>query len=157
LRGHSARLASLGLQLPPALAAGGSYVPLRVSGDLVTVSGHGAALDGQPLVCGSVPDVVSVEKAAWAARQTALAVLSTLDDELGTLDAVDHLVSVRGYIATGRGFADHPTIMDGASDLLRDVFGHPHGEHARCAVGVVSLPFDLTVEIELVARLVTRP
>ncbi|MFD3970114.1 RidA family protein [Streptomyces cyaneofuscatus] len=150
--GHEERLADLGIILPPPLAAGENFVPVRICDGMAYVSGHGAALDDHALCLGVVPDQVDVERARWAARQTAMALLSTLHDCLGSLDAIDYLVSIRGYIATAQGFTQHPTILDGASELFLQIFG-PHGVHARCAIGVASLPFGLTVEIELTARL----
>ena len=132
----------------------GSYVPAKRSGDLVFVSGQGP-WSGAGLVKGKVGRDLSLEQAREAARLTGLNVLAVLRAELGSLDAVASIVKVFGMVNCAPGFNDTPSVINGCSDLLIDVFGEA-GRHARSAVGMAELPYDIAVEIELVAEVV-RP
>ena len=145
------RLAELGIELPPPFAPVGNYVPAVVTaGALVFVSGHGPTANGNVLFRGKVRSTVSVADAYQAARLCALNCLSTLDAELGSLDRVDRIVKLLGMVNADPDFTEHPAVVNGASDLLVEVLGD-RGRHARSAVGMGSLPMDITVEIELVA------
>jgi enamine deaminase RidA (YjgF/YER057c/UK114 family) len=146
------RLEQLGLELPPAFAPAGSYVPVQFSGDLAFVSGQGP-MNGPPDVPtrGKVGRDLTVDQAREAARLTGLNVLAVLRSELGSLDRVRRVVKVLGFVNCAAGFNETPAVIDGCSDLLRDVFGDG-GLHARSAVGVAELPFDIAVEIEAVVE-----
>jgi enamine deaminase RidA (YjgF/YER057c/UK114 family) len=146
--GVLARLAALGIQLPPVAAPVASYVPAVYDGSLVWTSGQ------LPFVAGSLPETgkvgaaVSPERGAELARLCALNALAAIHDLVG-LDAVTRVVKVVGYVASAPDFTGQPGVINGASSLLADVFGHA-GRHARSAVGVAVLPLDAPVEVELV-------
>jgi enamine deaminase RidA (YjgF/YER057c/UK114 family) len=146
------RLRHLGIELPEMMIPAGSYVAARVTGDLVFVSGQGPWHAGG-LVKGKVGRDLSAEQAREAARLTGLNLLAVLRAELGSLDRVASIVKVLGMVNCAPGFNDTPSVINGCSDLLVDVFGEA-GKHARSAVGMAELPFDIAVEIELVAEVV---
>jgi enamine deaminase RidA (YjgF/YER057c/UK114 family) len=145
-----ARLAELGIELPPAPRPLGSYVTAVRTGNLVFTSGHGPS-GPAGIVTGRVGADLDVAAGQEAARLTALNLLATLRAELGSLDAVARIVKVLGMVNCPADFADHPSVINGCSDLLVSVFGD-NGRHARSAVGMGSLPFNMAVEIELVAE-----
>jgi enamine deaminase RidA (YjgF/YER057c/UK114 family) len=145
------RLAELGIELPEVFAPAGSYLGCVVDGDLVYVSGHGPVSGGTE-VTGKVGRDVSLEQARQAARLTGLSILATLRAELGSLDRIGRIVKIFGMVNAAPGFTSTPAVIDGCSELLLEVFG-PAGRHARSAVGMAELPFDIAVEIELIARL----
>jgi enamine deaminase RidA (YjgF/YER057c/UK114 family) len=117
----------------------------------VYVGGHGP-IDGETIIRGKVGQDLSLEEARHAARLTALSILATLQAELGDLDRIARIVKVFGMVNVAPGFNQTPAVIDGCSDLLVDVFGDA-GRHTRSAVGLAELPFDIAVEIELIARL----
>jgi len=144
------RLRELGIELPAVFPPAANYVPCVVTGDLVHVSGHGpTGSDG--LVTGKVGSAMTIEEGRRAARLTGLSLLATLQAELGSLDRVERIVKVLGMVNCAPGFDQIPTVIDGCSDLLVEVFGD-RGRHARSAVGMAELPFGIAVEIELIAR-----
>ena len=145
------RLTELGIELPPTFAPVANYVPAVRVGSLVFVSGHGPTLDHGFAYQGKVDSAVSVEVAYQAARLTALNCLSTLHAELGSLNHVNRVVKLLGFVNSDADFGRQPEVINGASDLLFDVFGR-RGRHARSAIGVAALPFDLPVEVELVVE-----
>jgi enamine deaminase RidA (YjgF/YER057c/UK114 family) len=141
------RLASLGIELPAPPAPAGLYSPCVQTGTLLVVSGQVPSRDGQPLARGKCGDSVAIEEAAALARQCALQALGIARGHLGSLDRVVRVVRVAGYVASAPGFVDHPKVVNGASQLLIDVFGDA-GRHARIAIGVAELPFGVPVEVE---------
>jgi len=145
------RLDELGLVLPPVAAPAGAYVPAVASGDLVFTSGQLPFLDGVLARTGVLGDDVSVEEAADLAALCALNALAAVADVLGGLDRVVRVVKVTGFVASAPGFAQQPAVINGASNLLVDLFGE-HGRHARSAVGVAALPLSSPVEVELVVQ-----
>ena len=136
--------------MPPA----GNYVSCVRDGDLLYVGGHGP-VNGNEIIRGKVGTDLTLEQGREAARMTALSILATIRQELGTLDAVDSIVKVFGMVNVGGDFNQTPQVIDGCSDLLVEVFGE-RGRHTRSAVGMAALPFDIAVEIELIARLSQR-
>jgi enamine deaminase RidA (YjgF/YER057c/UK114 family) len=146
------RLAELGIELPPVVAPLASYVPVHVAGDLAFVAGQVPLVDGVPMATGRVGKDVAVEQAAAAARRCALQALAALREALGSLDRVAAIAKVDVFVACGKGFTDQPSVANGASDVLVEVFGEA-GKHARAAVGVASLPRDVPVEVAVTARL----
>ena len=144
------QLESLQLQLPPAPQAIGLYKPVLVVGNLAYTSGHGPLQDDGTLTTGRVGDELSVEQGYAAARQTGLATLATLIENLGSLDRVVRLVTTFGLVQATPAFTDHPAVINGFSELMRDVFGPEHGVAARSAVGAASLPAGMAVEVEAV-------
>ncbi len=146
------RLARLGIALPPPAAPKGAYFPSRRCGDQLWVSGTTGRLGSTPALRGVVGADVTVEQAQDQARTAALNLLAAVDAAVG-LDAVVAMVHLRGYVRATTDFDAHPTVVDGASTLLLDVFGDQVGAHARTAVGVASLPGGACVELELVVNL----
>jgi len=145
------RLQELGIVLPPVSPPAGKYLGCVVQGDLVHVGGHGP-VDGATIIHGKVGADLTLDEGRMAARMTALSILATLQSELGTLDRIIRIVKVFGMVNVAPGFNQTPAVIDGCSDLLVDVFGEA-GRHTRSAVGLAELPFDIAVEIELIARL----
>jgi len=145
------RLAQLGITLPPSPKPVAAYVPVVVSGNLAYVSGQIARKGDHVLFRGRVGETVSVEQGYAAARECALSALAALE-EAGLLDRVARVVRVVGYVACALSFADQPKVVNGASDLLVQVFGD-EGKHARVAVGVAALPLGACVEVEFLFEL----
>ena len=152
------RLRELGLELPAAPAAAASYLPTRLVpiGDgraLLYVAGQVSIADGKRLT-GRCPDEVSVEEAHARARICGLNVLAQIEAAAG-LENVEQVTQLFGFVLSAEGFGDQPKVLNGASDLLVDVFGEA-GRHTRLALGTNSLPFSVTVEIAAVAVVRTR-
>ena len=146
----TARLAELGLALPAVVPPLASYVPAVRTGDLVFTSGQLPLAGGQLGGVGKVGAQVSPEQAKDLARTCALNALSAVDALVG-LDNVVQVVKVVGFVASTPDFTGQPGVVNGASELLGEVFGEA-GVHARSAVGVASLPLDAPVEVEVVVR-----
>lgn len=148
----TARLASLGLTLPPAPRPVASYVPAVRTGALVVVSGQLPFRDGVLMATGSVPSATPIEAAQQAARQCVLNALSVLAAQLdGDLDRVVRIVRLGVFVCSDAGFTEQPKVANGASDLLQEIFGES-GRHARAAVGSIALPLGASVEVEMLAE-----
>jgi len=145
-----ARLTELGLELPPVVPPVAAYVPAVRSGDLVFTSGQLPMTGGQMPQTGLVGGPVTPEQAKDLARICALNALAAVDALVG-LDTVVRVVKVVGFVASAVGFTGQPGVVNGASELLGEVFGEA-GRHARSAVGVAALPLDAPVEVELVVE-----
>ncbi|HVL86432.1 MAG TPA: RidA family protein [Candidatus Thermoplasmatota archaeon] len=144
-------LKQLGFAIPPMSKPMASYVPWVRAGNLVYVSGQGPMRDGKPTHVGYVGRDFTVEQGQEAARVTCLNVLAAVKDAVGDLDRVVRIVKVTGFVRSAPGFVDQPKVINGASDLLVQVFGEK-GRHARAAVGVNELPIGIAVEIEAVVE-----
>lgn len=142
------RLAELGITLPPVAAPVAAYVPAVRNGDVVYTSGQLPMVDGVLASSGKVGAEVSAEDAKAAARIAALNALAAVD-ALVNLDNIASVVKVVGFVASAEGFTGQPGVVNGASELLGEIFGE-FGAHARSAVGVAELPLGASVEIELV-------
>jgi enamine deaminase RidA (YjgF/YER057c/UK114 family) len=147
-----ARLAALGLTLPPVAAPLAAYVPAVRSGPYVYTAGQLPLANGKLLMTGRVGAQVSVEEAASLARTCALNALAAVASVTGGLSAVTRIVKIVGFVASDPSFTGQPLVVNGASELLLEVFGDL-GRHARSAVGVAVLPLDAPVEIELIAEI----
>jgi enamine deaminase RidA (YjgF/YER057c/UK114 family) len=145
------RLAELGLELPPPPKAVAAYVPTVRTGNLVFVAGQGPFLAGKPSITGKVPGEVGIEDAQKAARDCCLNGLAAVKAEVGSLDAIARVVKLTVFVASGPGFGDQPKVANGASELLEQVLGDA-GKHARAAVGVAELPFNIPVEVDFVVE-----
>jgi enamine deaminase RidA (YjgF/YER057c/UK114 family) len=121
-----------------------------VSGGMAYVSGHGPLKSDGTMLSGRVGDEVDKDAGYKAARQVGLAILATLQANLGSLDKVKRLVKTLGMVNAAADFKDHPAVINGYSDLMRDVFGADNGVGARSAVGMGSLPGNISVEIEAI-------
>jgi enamine deaminase RidA (YjgF/YER057c/UK114 family) len=145
------RLAALGLTLPPVAAPVAAYVPAVRSGPYVYTAGQLPLADGKLPRTGKVGAQVSVDEAAGLARTCALNALAAVASVAGGLSAVTRIVKVTGFVASDPSFTGQPLVVNGASELLLEVFGEA-GRHARSAVGVAVLPLDAPVEVELIAE-----
>jgi enamine deaminase RidA (YjgF/YER057c/UK114 family) len=145
------RLASLGLSLPPVAVPVAAYVPAVRTGNFVYTSGQLPSVAGALVQTGKVGAEVTPEAAKEMARQCALNALAAVKAEVGDLAAVTRVVKMVGYVASAPGFLGQPQVVNGASELLGEVFGDA-GRHARSAVGVAVLPLDAPVEIELLVE-----
>lgn len=141
-----ARITELGLVLPPPATPIGNFVPCVQSGKTLYVSGQVPRIDGKLAFVGKVGNEISSEQAKEAARVCALAVLSLVKAHLGTLNNVRQFCMVQGFVNAVPEFTDHPAVINGASDLLVQLFGEA-GKHARFALGAGSLPGNVAVEI----------
>jgi enamine deaminase RidA (YjgF/YER057c/UK114 family) len=147
----SERLAELGLTLPPVTAPLAAYVPAVRTGPYVYVSGQVPVVNGKLAATGKVGAEVSAEDAAGLARTCALSAIAAAAAAAGGLDRIRRIVKVTGFVASAPGFNGQPLVINGASELLIEVFGE-EGRHARSAVGVVELPLGAPVEVELIAE-----
>ena len=145
------RLAALGLTLPPVTAPVAAYVPAVRTGPYVYVSGQLPVVDGKLPATGKVGDAVSAADAAGMARTCALNALAAAAAAAGGLEAISRIVKVTGFVASAPGFTGQPQVINGASELLIEVFGE-QGRHARSAIGVAELPLNAPVEVELIAE-----
>lgn len=144
------RLGEIGITLPPPGAPGGNYVPFVVVGDLAFMAGQVAREAGTMKYTGKVGRDLTVEQGAAAARLCAVNLLAQLKAACGgDLDRVDRCVRLGGFVNSPPDFFEHPKVVNGASDLMVEVFGE-RGQHARTAVGVSALPLDSAVEIEAI-------
>ncbi len=145
------RLEALNLKLPAAPAPVANYVPYLMSGDLLFVSGQvSKAADGS-IVAGKLGADLTVEQGQEAARHCALNILAQAHAALGRLDRVAKVVKLNGFVNATGDFADHPLVINGASDLMVEVLGDA-GRHTRAAVGVSSLPANCAVEIDAILQ-----
>ncbi|MDP9409943.1 MAG: RidA family protein [Actinomycetota bacterium] len=148
-RDPETRLRELGLELPAVPNPAGAYVPATRAGNLVFTAGQLPFRGGELSATGKVGAEVSAEEAYEAARLCALNALAAVAAETGGLGGIDRIVKVTGFVASAPGFNGQPGVLNGASELLGEVFGEA-GLHARSAVGVAELPLDAPVEVELV-------
>ena len=144
-----ARLAALGLILPPPPKPGGNYVPVRIGGGLLFLSGVGPRHADGTSTTGRVGDKVTKAEAYQAARLCGLNLLSNTRAALGSLDRVDGVLKVLGMVYAVPDFAEHPAVINGCTDLFVEVFGEA-GRPARSAVGMGSLPGHISVEVEAI-------
>ena len=142
------RLAELGLALPPQRTAMGNYVAATQEGNLVFVAGHGPYAGTTQLYKGKLGREFDVPTGYLAARAAILSALTSLKMQIGDLNRVHRVLRVFGMVNCTPEFELHPEVMNGASDLLVEIFGE-RGRHARCAVGFNALPTDMPVEIEM--------
>lgn len=145
------KLASLGIKLPSPPAPAGSYVPVVISHNLAFVAGQIPTEAGQVKFKGKVGRDLSIEAGQQAARLCTVNALAQLKSALGSLDKIKRVIKVTGFVNCDLTFTDQPKVINGASDLLVQVFGEA-GKHARAAVGVSSLPMDSAVEVEFIVE-----
>lgn len=147
------RLTELGIELPEPQPALANYVPWVITGNLVSVSGQVAMADGAPKWVGKVGEKVSLEEAVEAARACAIQIIAQLNAACeGDLERVTRIVRLGGFVNCIEGYTNQPLIINGASDLMVEVFGDK-GRHSRAAVGTSSLPLDAPVEIDCLAEI----
>jgi enamine deaminase RidA (YjgF/YER057c/UK114 family) len=146
-----ARLEKLGLALPPAPAPVANYVPTYLSGDLLFISGQISKAGDGSIVTGRLGDGVALDAGQHAARLCALNILAQAKAALGSLDRIEQIVRLTGFVASTPEFGNQPLVVNGASDLLAEVLGEA-GRHTRSAVGVQSLPLNAAVEIDAILK-----
>ncbi|MBX3416222.1 MAG: RidA family protein [Pirellulaceae bacterium] len=144
------KLQELQIELPPAPKAIGVYKPVVIQGDLCYTSGHGPLKNDGTLITGVVGKDATQEEGYQAARQTGLAILASLKKELGSLNHVKRVVKVFGMVQCTADFNQQPAVINGCSELFRDIFGADLGVGARSAVGMNALPVGMMVEIEAI-------
>ncbi|HIJ62831.1 MAG TPA: RidA family protein [Rhodospirillaceae bacterium] len=145
------RLAELGLTLPTASAPAANYAPFAATGNLLFIAGQLPLKDGKLHHCGRLGDGVTVEAGYQAARLCALNIIAQIN-AAGALEKVARIVRLGGFVACTAEFTDHPKVVNGASDLLVEVFGDA-GRHARAAVGCPALPLGAAVEVDAIVEL----
>ena len=145
------KLSSLGLTLPAVPAPVAAYVNFVRSGNLLFLSG-GLPIDGETKVIGKVPTDVSIDEAREGARMIVLNRLAVLQDEIGSLDKVRQIVALTGFVNSEPDFYGHPQVINGASELLVEIFGD-RGKHSRTALGAAALPLNVAVEINLIVEI----
>jgi enamine deaminase RidA (YjgF/YER057c/UK114 family) len=146
------KIKQMGLELPPVSKPIANYVKYVRTGNLIFLAGHGPTKTDGTTVTGKVPQERSIEQGYEAARITALSLIATLKDALGgDLRKVKRIVKVNGYVNCLPDFTEHPKVINGCSDLLVALFGDK-GKHARAAMGMVALPNNMTVEIEMIVE-----
>jgi len=144
------KLASLGLTLPAVPAPVAAYVNCIRTGNLLFLSG-GLPIDGDKKVIGKVPTDVSIEEAQEGARIITLNRLAVIQEEIGSLDKVKRIVALNGFVNSAPDFYGHPQVINGASELLVEIFGDK-GKHSRTALGAAALPLNVAVEINLIVE-----
>jgi enamine deaminase RidA (YjgF/YER057c/UK114 family) len=147
---HQARLEALGLILPPAPKPVGVYKPVVIASGMAYLSGHGPLKADKTLITGRLGEDMDVKAGYEAARVTGLAMLATLHGALGSLDRVVRLVKLLGLVRCTESFTDQPAVINGCSELFRDIFGEDAGVAARSALGTNALPGGIAVEIEAI-------
>ena len=146
---YEERAKSIGITIPKAATPVGSYVPAVQTGQLIFVAGQGSMRQDGPAFKGKVGQDLTVNDGYEAAKLAALNCLAAAKSVLGTLDRVERVVKVNGYVNSAPGFTDQAKVMNGASDVLVKIFGEK-GRHARTSVGVSDLPLNIAVEVEVV-------
>ncbi len=146
-----AKIEKLGLQLPSPATPVANYVSAVRTGSLVFLSGHGPMREDGSLITGKLGSDLKVEEGYEAAKRVALGILGSIKGLIGDLDKVTRIVKLLGMVNCESTFKDHPQVINGASDFLVEVFGDK-GKHARSAVGMNALPFNISVEIEMVVE-----
>ena len=145
------RISDLGITLPKVATPAGAYVPAVVSGNLVFTAGQIPLVDGKLVATGKVGKDLSADQAKEIARICALNAVAAIKSVIGDLDRVTKVVKVVGFVSSTPDFTAQPSVVNGASELLEQIFGDK-GIHARSAVGVAVLPLDAPVEVELVVE-----
>lgn len=146
-----AKIESLGLSLPEVPAPVAAYVNCVRSGNLLYLSG-GLPIDGDTKILGKVPSNCSVDDAVQGARIIILNRLAVIKEAIGTLDDVKQIVALNGFVNSDPDFYGHPTVINGASELLVEIFGE-RGKHSRTALGAAALPLNVAVEINLIVEI----
>jgi enamine deaminase RidA (YjgF/YER057c/UK114 family) len=150
---HEARLKGLNIELPQGARSLGVYRPVVVVDGLAYLSGHGPVGPDGTAICGRLGDNLDKQSGYEAARRTGMAMLATLRQQFGSLNAVRRLIKTTGFVNATPEFKDHPAVINGFSELMRDVFGEEAGIGTRSAMGVASLPAGWAVEIEAIFEL----
>lgn len=147
------RIQELGLTLPPSVPPGGIYKPLVITGNIGYLSGHGPYLGDDKYITGRIGEDLTLDEGQEAARQVGLAILRTMKDQLGDLNKVGRIVKVLALVNSADNFHQQPQVINGFSELMKEVFGEDRGIGARSAIATNTLPGNIAVEIELIFEL----
>ena len=147
----SARLVELGIEIPEVVPPVAAYVPAVATGRYVYTSGQLPMRGGEMIAAGLVGAAVDADVAKDCARQCAINALAAIQSAIGDLERVTRVVKVVGFVASAPGFTGQPGVINGASEVLGEIFGDA-GRHARSAVGVAALPLDAPVEVEMIVE-----
>lgn len=142
----------LGIDLPEAPKPAAAYIPTQQTGNLVYTSGQDCKRNGELIHKGKLGKDIEIEQGQEAARQTAINCLAVLKAHVGDLDKITKIVKVLSFVNSTSGFVEQPYVVNGASELLEQVFGN-HGQHARTAIAANELPFDTPVETEMIVEI----
>jgi enamine deaminase RidA (YjgF/YER057c/UK114 family) len=145
------RLIDLNIHIPDLPKPVAAYIPAQITGNLIYASGQTPTVDGKLQFTGRLGEDLTVGQGYEAARLACLNCLAEIQSVLGTLDRIQRIVKVNGYVRSAEGFGDQPKVINGASELLLALFGEA-GKHARAAIGVSELPFGAPVEVEIIAE-----
>ena len=146
------RLKELGIIIPNAPKPAGSYIPVVLSGKLAFVSGQIPIKDGQVVYQGKVGDTQSIGDAQEAAKLCVINGLAQIEAYCGTLDNLEKIIKISGFVNSTKDFTEHPKVINAASDLLMKIFDEK-GRHSRIAIGVSSLPLNATIEIDMIVEI----
>ena len=146
------RLKELGIIIPNAPKPDGSYIPVVLTGKLAFVSGQIPIKDGQIVYQGKVGTTQSIDNAKEAAKLCIINGLAQIETYCGTLDNLEKIIKISGFVNSTKDFTEHPKVINAASDLLMKIFGEK-GRHSRIAIGVSSLPLNATVEIDMIVEI----
>jgi enamine deaminase RidA (YjgF/YER057c/UK114 family) len=146
------RLKELGIIIPNAPKPAGSYIPVVLTGKLAFVSGQIPIKDGQIVYQGKVGTTQSIDNAKEAAKLCIINGLAQIETYCGTLDNLEKIIKISGFVNSTKDFTEHPKVINAASDLLMKIFGEK-GRHSRIAIGVSSLPLNATVEIDMIVEI----
>ncbi|HXV66221.1 MAG TPA: RidA family protein [Nitrosopumilaceae archaeon] len=146
------KLKSLNITLPTPPKPAGAYIPVVISDQTVYVSGQIPLKDGKVVYKGKIPKEQTLEHAQMAAKLCIINALAQLKAEIGSLDRISKIIKVSGFVNSEPDFTEHPQVINAASNLLFEIFGQK-GQHSRIAVGVASLPFGSTVEIDMILEI----
>ena len=146
------KIEELGLELPNAPIPVGAYIPVQISGNIAYLSGQTSRINGVRRYLGKVGSEVTEEEAYLSSRDACLNCLAALKTAIGDLDKVERTLKIVGFVNSAPGFNQQPKAINGASDLLYELYGE-NGRHARSAVGVAELPFNASVELEMIIEL----
>lgn len=146
------KLDQLGIQLPQIPEAIGNYVDLVKVGNLVFLSGRGPLKGDGKYICGKIGQDLTTEEGYQAAKLAAINQLAVLKKSFGSLNKIKRIVKVNGYVNSAESFSEHPKVINGFSDLFIEIFGED-GRHARTSVGVIALPQNIAVEVEMIIEI----
>ncbi len=145
------KLKEIGITIPEASKPVAEYIPAKIVDKLVFCSGQGPIKNGKPVYVGRVGKEVSLEEGYEAAKICAINCLAAIKTVIRSLDEIDEIVSLRGFVNSSLDFYRQPEVINGASELMVKIFGEK-GKHARCALGTSALPDNISVELEMVVK-----
>jgi len=151
MSGYQEKLKKMGITLPRTPKPAAAYIPAKKVGNLVFCSGQGPSVEGKLIHTGKIGAEKTLEEGYEAARICALNCLAAVKDLVGSVDRIEEIVQVRGFVNSAPDFGKQPEVINGASELLEKIFGKK-GKHARCALGTSSLPRNITVELEMIVK-----